>query len=543
MHRVGTPPTRLGVGIGLALAMAVPLLWSLVAALLAAVDAVAWQTLTADTQTLPALGRSLWTGLASTALACAVATRIAAQLGSRPCWQSLGRWLGPLLAVPHAAFAIGVMLLIAPSGWLLRLLSPWATGLHSPPPWQTTQDPWGLGLIAVLVAKEVPFLLWVGWAQLQRADLAQRWQKEMQLAHSMGYGAHQSWRMVVWPQLWPRLVAPVAAVLAYGLTVVDVALVIGPTSPPTLAVLAWQWLQSADPAVQARGAVAGWTLAVAVVLACGLAWRLSQLPLWRERWVKGVRKPSRTPTASGLFVVLVTTYLLVVAVLLAASVVGIWPFPALMPRTMTSDAWQHVADSASTLVTTVGLGIACALAALAWSVAWLEWAPRGWDKPLRQALFIPLVLPAVLWVAGLHGMALTLGIDATMGGLWLGHTLAATPYVMLSLHGAYAGFDRRLAHTAASLGRHDASFLLRVKWPLLRAPLASAFAIGFSVSVAQYLATIYIGAGRFATVTTEAIQQASAGQRTLTAAYAVLQWLLPVVAFALAARVGRARRF
>ena len=50
------------------------------------------------------------------------------------------------------AFAIGLAFLIAPSGWLLRLLSPWATGFEAPPPWPTTQDPWGLGLIAVLVA-------------------------------------------------------------------------------------------------------------------------------------------------------------------------------------------------------------------------------------------------------------------------------------------------------------------------------------------------------------------------------------------------------
>ena len=36
----------------------------------------------------------------------------------------------------------------------------------------------------------------------------------------------------------------------------DVALVIGPTTPPTLAVLAWQWLQDADPAMNAQGAAA-----------------------------------------------------------------------------------------------------------------------------------------------------------------------------------------------------------------------------------------------------------------------------------------------
>ncbi|SQC94187.1 Inner membrane ABC transporter permease protein ynjC [Cedecea neteri] len=41
-------------------------------------------------------------------------------------------------------------------------------------------------------------------------------------------------------------------------------------------------------------------------------------------------------------------------------------------------------------------------------------------------------------------------------------------------------------------------------------PLLAALAVGFSVSIAQYLPTLYAGAGRFATVTTEAVALSSA---------------------------------
>ena len=78
---------------------------------------------------------------------------------------------------------------------------------------------------------------------------------------------------------------------------------------------------------------------------------------------------------------------------------------------------------------------------------------------------------------------------------------------------------------------------------LLRAALASALAVGFAVSVAQYLPTLFIGAGRFNTVTTEAVTLASGAQRSLTSAYAWLQWLLPVIGFMLATWAGRPRRF
>jgi putative thiamine transport system permease protein len=149
----------------------------------------------------------------------------------------------------------------------------------------------------------------------------------------------------------------------------------------------------------------------------------------------------------------------------------------------------------------------------------------------------------LLWAIGLHRLALSTGLDASATGVWLAHTLACLPYVLLSAAGAYSGFDARYAQLAATLGQKRLPFLLRVKWPLLRGPLAAAFAVGFAVSVAQFLPTLYVGAGRFATVTTEAVTLAAGGQRNLMAAFAWLQWLLPVLVFAAAAWLGRGRRF
>ena len=97
--------------------------------------------------------------------------------------------------------------------------------------------------------------------------------------------------------------------------------------------------------------------------------------------------------------------------------------------------------------------------------------------------------------------------------------------------------------SAASLGRGRWRFLLRVKWPLLRRALAASAAVGFAVSVAQYLPTLYVGAGRYTSVTTEAVTLAAGAQRSLTSAYAGLQFVLPVLAFGIAAWVGRPRRF
>ena len=76
---------------------------------------------------------------------------------------------------------------------------------------------------------------------------------------------------------------------------------------------------------------------------------------------------------------------------------------------------------------------------------------------------------------------------------------------------------------------------------MLRAPLAAAFAVGFAVSVAQFLVTQFVGAGLWATVTTEALTLASGGQRDRVAAFALLQALLPAPVFAAAAALSRAQ--
>ncbi len=533
----------------LAALIATPLLGAAWSAVAAALNAQAWDLMRQDPQLPRALAMTLWTGLTATALAVALSAWLLSRSFPGPRWQRTVRVLSPMLAVPHAAFAIGLAFLVAPSGWFLRALSPWATGFDAPPPWPTTQDPWGLGLIAVLVAKEVPFLLWAAATQLQRADVATRWTRELDVARSMGYAARTAWWRVLWPQLWPRLMAPLVAVLAYSLTVVDMALVIGPTSPPTLAVLAWQWLLDADAAINTQGAAAAWLLAAVVATLTGalLTWR--GLVRWRSRWtargVSGRRGRATQRDAAGPhpLAALGLLYFGVMLTLAIGSVSGVWPFPRLWPESLSLQGWQSVAGSAATLWTTLGLAAASSLTALVWAVAWLECAPPHWDARLRRLIYLPLLLPSVLWVVGLHRLTLAWGIDGRWSGLWLAHSLAAAPYVLIALSPAYLGFDARYAQIAASLRKSHLVFLLRIKWPLLKASLYAALAVGFAVSVAQYLPTLFVGAGRFATVTTEAVTLASGAQRSLTAAYAWLQWLLPALMFGIAAWAGRPRRF
>jgi putative thiamine transport system permease protein len=369
--------------------------------------------------------------------------------------------------------------------------------------------------------------------------------KEFTLSLTMGYGGRQAWQRIVWPQISGHLRWPVLAVLAYGLSVVDVALVIGPTSPPTLALLTWQWLQDSDASINAQGAAAAWLL-LGLIGLCALTLHLAlRWSLWRSHRTQGVQVlRGGYQTASGLTmpVALALLYGAVLCALTMGSVIGVWPFPDLLPKSWTTAAWQSVWASRTVMSTTAILAGCSSAAALVWSIVWLEWAPEQWQRKALPLIYLPLALPGILWVLGLHRMVISWNWDATPQGLWLVHTLLCTPYVLLAVQSPYRHFNPRMQAVAASLGRSRAAYLWHVKWPLLKATLASGFAVGFAVSVAQYLPTLYVGAGRFSTVTTEAVTLAAGGQRSLASAFALLQCVLPALAFALAGALGRPRR-
>jgi len=511
------------------------------------IDAGAWSRLLADPRFRPALALSLQVGAASTALAAALALALATALHGTRAWGRLVHALPALLAVPHAAFAIGLGLLVMPSGFLARLVAPVA-GWSAPPDVATVHDPGGWALVAALVLKEVPFLLWNVAAQWQRVGQAAALERQLQTAAAMGYARRTAWARVLWPQWLPTLAWPLLAVWAYSLAVVDMALVLGPTRPPTLAVLAWQWLLDADPAANRQGAAAALALALAmagVAAAVALAWRASR-PWRASRWTRGDRPAARDAAgrraAGASAAALVSVYAAVLALLGFVSVAGVWTFPDLAPQRWTGDAWSAVRASASTVGLTAALALASSAAGLALAVAWMETTPARWDARAAPAVFATLLVPGVLLAGGLYRAALQAGVDGRFAGLWLAHTVHVAPYVLVALAPAYRSHDPRYAQTARALGRGAAATLWRVKWPMLLAPLAAAFAVGFAVSVTQYLPTQFVGAGRHATLTTEALTLASGGQRDVAAAFALVQALLPAAVFAAAAWIGRPGR-
>lgn len=148
-------------------------------------------------------------------------------------------------------------------------------------------------------------------------------------------------------------------------------------------------------------------------------------------------------------------------------------------------------------------------------------------------IYLPLIVPQIAFLPGLATFALLLGTDGTRIAVMAVHLVFVLPYVYLTLADPWRAGDARMGLAAAALGARPARVLWSVRLPMLTRALLIALAVGFATSVAQYLPTVLIGAGRISTVTTEAVALASSGNRRLIGVWAVVQMALPMAVFAL----------
>ncbi|MFW2586930.1 ABC transporter permease [Sagittula sp. SSi028] len=531
------------------------------AGLLTPIMAGLWQTARAGFGVLPVIGATepslaplqvflsqpgLWaslratliSGIGSSVLALGLAVGLAA-VAQRRLQAGLGaRLLVPFLATPHAAVAIGLAFVLAPSGWIARLIAP-VMGLTAPPGIASVGDPYGIALMVGLTLKEMPFLLLMILSALGQIRLRQT----MAVGRSLGYGRGLVWIKVILPQIWPLIRLPMLVVIAYALSVVDMALILGPSNPPTLAVMLMRLFSDPDIAMLLPASAGALVQLVLVVAAFGALWlverALRPIGLWWLR--RGGRGASAEPGLKAAAAAATALFGLGVAGFAALAVWSLawrWSWPHILPQSWSTKAWLRGSDGwLEALGTTLGLALTTTALALIVTIAWLEGedrAGRGRATWAEALVYLPLLLPQIGFLYGLNILFLRTGVMIHFWAVVWAQTLFVFPYVMIAMTGPWRALDPHLVRAAGALGAGPWRRLFAVKLPVLLRPILTAAAVGVAVSVAQYLPTLFMGAGRVATLTTEAVALSSGSDRRITAVYAVLQALVPLAGYALA---------
>ena len=501
-----------------------------------------WRVLFAQPGLAGSVRVTLVAGLGATVLSLVAVALFCATAHASRWFRWIQAGVAPVLATPHVALAIGVLALAAPSGVVVRLFSPWATGWRQPPDFVTVGDGWGVSLMLGLAMKEAPYLLLMTVAALNGVPAA----RLMAVARCLGQPAPVAWLKAVFPAVYRQLRLPVLAVLAYALSAVDVALLLGPAGPPPLGVLVVRWFFDPDMA-RVFPAAAAACLLLALTLAAVLLWVGGERAVGAVgRWwaASGTAGGAAAIWLGGLIVpVLLAAALLSLGVAGIWSVAGPWRFPDAWPTRMDGTAWAAQAGGmAGPFRTTLGAALAATGLALPLSVAALEAVARHGAAARPEWLglvYVPLVVPQLSFLFGMQVALVRLGLDGGWAALVWAHLVLVLPYVLLSLRGPWSSLDPRLVRAAAALGASPNRVLVRVKLPVMLRPLLAAGAVGIAVSAGQYLATLFAGGGRMASLATEAVTLASGGDRRVLGVYAVAQAGLPLLFFALALGLPR----
>jgi putative thiamine transport system permease protein len=486
---------------------------------------------------------SFTTSLISTLLAFVITVLILASYFNSPWLKRIQRLLGPILVIPHAAAAIAIGFLITPSGFLTRLFSPWLSGWTNPPDWLLPHDAMGLSIILGLTLKELPFLLLIALGVLAQPEIGKNLKSQHKVALSLGYCPMTAFFKVVLPNLYGYMRLPVLAVLAYSSASVEIPLILGPNTPPTLAVAIMQWFNDVDLSLRIK-ASSGAVLQIIVTLSLLISWRLLELFIKKisaSKLTNGEREYGGM-LIKGITHLLTTLVLSIIGLALVAMVLwsfaGFWTFPDLLPQQLVGQHWQSALLQMQTpLLNTLLIAVSTTLIAVALTLLVLE-AEQQNAKAISAIsgfiIYLPLLIPSIAFLFGLVWLFEQINSQHAYINVVFAHLLFVLPYVFLSLANSYRRLDPRFSSVAASLGATPAKIFWRLKLPLLISPILIASALGLAISFSQYLPTLLAGAGRINTITTEAVTLANGASRRTSAVYALMQMLLPALFFILA---------
>ena len=491
-------------------------------------------------------GLSLLTGLVATFLATASALSVLAAFYHTAMLRWVQKVLSPILVIPHAAAAIALGFILSPGGWPARLISPALSGWDAPPTLRLIHDEAGLAVIAALTIKAMPFILLMVLSILAQPRLADRLQKQMYVARTMGYAPATAFLTVVWPAIYPLIRLPVIAVLAFATANVEIPLILGPGSPPTLAVAVLQWFNNVDISMRLQASAAaclqigvtGMAIAIWLIIERVLASLFNRVKYTGSRDFAVVLLTGTAYFILGVFSILT---LCMMISLIVSSFATFWPFPDVLPEGATLVHWQTgLVAMSEPLFNTLLIAIPVSLLAVSLSLLVLEHeqmvsSSAGVNATIKKdtILFLPLLIPGVAFLFGLTWFTQYIG-----AGVWvpvlISHFVYVLPYVFLSVAVAYRRFDERYTYVSYGLGASPSKIFWKVKLPQLFAPVMVAFALGVAISFSQYLATLLPGAGTIATVTTESVAISAGASRRLSAVYTLVQMVMPLIGFALA---------
>jgi putative spermidine/putrescine transport system permease protein len=124
-----------------------------------------------------------------------------------------------------------------------------------------------------------------------------------------------------------------------------------------------------------------------------------------------------------------------------------------------------------------------------------------WSALAYVAFVLPLVIPAILIAIGIFLFYAQLGLNNTLTGIVLAHSVLAIPLVVITVASSLKSYDMNQEMVARSLGASRARAFLTVTLPQIRISVISAALLAFITSLDEVVISLFIAGGDRATLT------------------------------------------
>ena len=476
---------------------------------------------------------SLFTGLGSTLLALFFSQVILLYFFKTRAYNYIKIIISPLIALPHITMAIGLIFLFSPSGLFFRLFSPWLTGFDRPPNFFIIPDEYGFFLILGLILKEIPFFILVSLSAIQQFSARQIFD----LGKSLQNSNFSSWCILIFPLIYKKIRLVIFIVIAFTASVVDMSLILAPSTPSTLAIRILQIYQSSDIDsffIASNLALIQLLIIIILLLSWMILERIVEHKLFFIFFMKILSFKifflKNLIFASGI-------------ILFSLSVLGIfssllwgfsknWYFPSFFPNSIDIDTFINFYNENKFIVfISIFISVVVSFLSSLLTIIWVELMDILKMKKLylEWIIFIPLFIPQISFLIGLQSFIILFNFDSFLIPLIIIQLFYVIPYSFIILAPSLREIKKDIIRVAASLGKNRFQRLVQIKLPIIMSSFLTSFAIGMLVSFSLYIPVYFIGAGRVTTLTVEALNLALSGSRQDLGVATFFQIIIPIL--------------
>ena len=476
---------------------------------------------------------SFFTGFLSTVLALFFSQLIILSIFQSRVYSFIKTIISPLLALPHVTMAIGLLFIFSPSGLLLRIFSPWLTGFERPPNIFIIPDDYGFFLILGLVLKEIPFFILVSISAIEQFGA----RKFFNLGKSLQHTTFSVWCVLLFPLIYHRIRLIVFIVIAFAASVVDMSLLLAPSTPSTLAIQILQNYQSSEP----KSLFIASNLALIqllVILKLFLIWFLLEKLLSNKYLFTFL--VNAVSYKSNLIKYFTFTLILILSILSFLTIIssflwglgGNWYFPNLLPKNISFEVLTiFFNENKSLILISVFVPLIVSILSCLIVTLWVELTEslNKRNQFLEGLIFLPLLIPQISFLIGMQSFLIPLNFNNFLLPLIIVELFYVIPYSFIILVPSFRAISKDILKVASSLGKNRFERLILVKIPMIMPTFLLSIAIGMLVSFALYTPVYFIGAGRVTTLTVETLNLSLSGAKRDLGVATIFQIIIPII--------------